>query len=46
VGLDADKGLPFVISRADSESAKTFMDIVEKVEGYLEEREKLVKPKA
>jgi ATP-binding protein involved in chromosome partitioning len=46
VGVDADKGLPFIISHADSEAAKAFMRIVEKVEGYLKEREKRVKPKA
>jgi ATP-binding protein involved in chromosome partitioning len=45
VGVDADKGLPFVISHADSEAAKAFMHIVEQVEGYLKEREKRVKPK-
>ena len=43
VGVDADKGLPFVITHADSPAAKAFMEVVEKVESYLAEREKLKK---
>lgn len=45
VGVDADKGLPFVVAQADSAAAKAFMEIVEKVEGYLKEREQQKKTK-
>ena len=44
VGLDADQGKPFVIAQPDSESAKTFMEIVVKVEEYLKQREQQKKP--
>jgi len=40
VGVDSDKGSPFVIEHADSPAAKAFADIVEKVESYLKEKEK------
>jgi ATP-binding protein involved in chromosome partitioning len=43
VGSDADKGLPFVIAHAGSPATKAFMEVVEKVESYLAEREKLKK---
>ena len=46
VGVDADKGLPFVISHADSEAAKAFSEVVEKVESYLMEREAPKKAKS
>jgi Mrp family chromosome partitioning ATPase len=35
IGIDADKGLPFVISYPDSESSKIFNQIVAKVEAKL-----------
>ncbi len=35
VGVDSDKGLPFIITHKDSSAAKAFKDIVEKVEIYL-----------
>jgi ATP-binding protein involved in chromosome partitioning len=34
IGVDSDKGQPFVIANKDSAAAKAFMEIVEKVEGY------------
>ena len=39
VGVDSDKGSPFVIEHADSSAAKAFVDIVKKVESYLKEKE-------
>ena len=44
VGLDSDKGSPFVIEHADSPAAKAFVEIVKKVESYLKEKEN-TKPK-
>jgi len=38
--------LPFVIAQPDSEAAKAFMEIVAKVESYLQEREQQKKAKA
>lgn len=38
IGVDADKGLPFVLSNADSPAAKAFLEIAEKVEACLSER--------
>ena len=35
VGLDSDKGSPFVIEHADSPAAKVFVEIVKEVESYL-----------
>jgi ATP-binding protein involved in chromosome partitioning len=35
VGVDSDKGRPFVIAHADSSAAKAFKEIVEKVESYV-----------
>lgn len=46
VGVDADKGSPFVIAHADSPAAKAFMEIVEKVESYVTEREQRKKAKS
>ncbi len=43
VGVDSDKGSPFVIGHADSPAAKAFVEIVEKVESYLKEKE-TIKP--
>jgi ATP-binding protein involved in chromosome partitioning len=39
VGADADQGKPFMIAHPDSEAAKAFTEIVEKVESYLMKRE-------
>lgn len=35
VGLDADKGAPFIIAQKNSAATTAFMPIVQKVEGYL-----------
>jgi ATP-binding protein involved in chromosome partitioning len=35
IGVDSDKGQPFIIAHKDSAAAKAFMEIVEKVEAYL-----------
>ncbi|MGA2524704.1 MAG: Mrp/NBP35 family ATP-binding protein [Candidatus Bathyarchaeia archaeon] len=35
IGVDSDKGHPFVVAYKDSAAAKAFMEIVEKVEAYL-----------
>lgn len=35
---DSDRGTPFVIERAETPAAKAFMRVVDKVEGYLEQR--------
>jgi ATP-binding protein involved in chromosome partitioning len=39
IGVDSDKGVPFVIEHADSLGAKAFVEIVQKVEAYLNEKE-------
>jgi ATP-binding protein involved in chromosome partitioning len=39
VGVDSDKGVPFVMEDADSSGAKAFVEIVKKVEVYLKEKE-------
>jgi ATP-binding protein involved in chromosome partitioning len=39
IGVDSDKGLPFVMEHADSLGAKAFVEIVKKVEAYLNEKE-------
>ena len=44
VGVDSDKGSPFVVEHANSAAAKAFVEIVKKVESYLQEREN-AKPK-
>jgi len=36
--IDSDNGKPFIMEHPDSKAAKTFMDIVEKVEHFLEAR--------
>ncbi len=43
VGVDADRGLPFMIAHEDSAAAKAFTEIVEKVENYLKQREERLK---
>jgi ATP-binding protein involved in chromosome partitioning len=40
VGVDSDKGAPFVIEHPDSAAAKAFVEIFKKVEFYLKERDK------
>lgn len=37
---DSDKGIPFVIENANSPATKAFMTIVEKIEGFLNEKAK------
>jgi ATP-binding protein involved in chromosome partitioning len=37
---DSDEGIPFIVRHPDSPASKAFMDIVEKIEKYLEDREK------
>ncbi len=39
VGVDSDKGQPFVIANKDSSAAKAFMEIVEEVEAYLKNKQ-------
>jgi ATP-binding protein involved in chromosome partitioning len=39
VGVDADEGKPFVIEHPNSEAAKAFHEVFEKVESYLMSRE-------
>ena len=46
VGVDADKGIPFIVSHEDSAAAKAFTEVVEKVDEYLKEREQQKKPSA
>ena len=36
VGIDTDRGTPFVIAHKDSVAAKTFMEVVAKVQKYIE----------
>jgi MinD-like ATPase involved in chromosome partitioning or flagellar assembly len=38
--VDSDKGVPFVMAHSDSLGAKAFVEIVQKVEAYLNENEK------
>jgi len=38
---DADNGKPFILEHKDSPATKAFMEIVDKIENYLETREKL-----
>jgi ATP-binding protein involved in chromosome partitioning len=40
VGVDSDKGTPFVCSHKDSEAAKAFVEIVKNVESYLKKKQK------
>jgi ATP-binding protein involved in chromosome partitioning len=39
IGVDSDKGVPFVMAHSDSLGAKAFVGIVKKVEAYLKEKE-------
>jgi len=38
---DADKGQPFIVEHADSQASKAFMEIVRKIERFLEHKERL-----
>ena len=40
VGVDSDKGTPFVLSHKDSAAAKAFMEIVKNVDEYLKKKQK------
>jgi ATP-binding protein involved in chromosome partitioning len=40
---DSDKGLPFILEQPDTPAAKAFMEIVEKIEAYIKEKEALKK---
>jgi len=40
---DSDKGLSFILENPDSPAAKAFMEIVEKIEAYVKEKEALEK---
>ncbi len=40
VGVDSDKGTPFVLSHKDSAAAKAFMEIVKNVDAYLKKKQK------
>jgi ATP-binding protein involved in chromosome partitioning len=40
VGVDSDKGTPFVFSHKDSAAAKAFMEIVQNVDEYVKKKEK------
>ena len=44
VGIDADKGKPFVISQPESAASKAFMEIVNQVEEYLKQKAQQKKP--
>ena len=40
VGVDSDKGTPFVVSHKDSAAAKAFMEIVKNVDEYVKKKQK------
>jgi ATP-binding protein involved in chromosome partitioning len=40
VGVDSDKGTPFILSHKDSVAAKSFMEIVDKVDKYINRNKK------
>src|SRR3972149_6138485 len=39
IGVDSDKGFPFVLEHADSPAAEAFLEIVKNVEAYIKKRE-------
>ena len=43
ISEDSDIGLPFVLEHHDSPAAKAFMEIVEKIEAYIKEKENIKK---
>ena len=43
---DADRGAPFIVEHADSPASKSFMEIVEKVEGFMKSKERMKKMEA
>ena len=46
ISEDSDKGLPFIIQHKDSPASKAFMEIVKKVETFLENRETIANKEA
>ena len=40
IGVDSDKGTPFVVSHKDSAATKAFMEIVENVDEYVKKKQK------
>jgi ATP-binding protein involved in chromosome partitioning len=40
VGIDTDKGTPFIVSHKDSAAAKAFIEVVAKVKTYIETKDK------
>jgi MinD-like ATPase involved in chromosome partitioning or flagellar assembly len=40
---DSDDGVPFIIEHVNSPASKSFMEIVEKVEGFLKNKERTKK---
>ena len=40
VGVDSDKGTPFVLSHKDSAATKAFMEIVKSVDEYVKNEQK------
>lgn len=38
IGVDSDKGQPFIVAQKDSAAAKAFMEVVEKVAAYLKQK--------
>lgn len=36
---DADKGMPFIVEHANSPASKAFLEIVEKIEHFLERKQ-------
>jgi ATP-binding protein involved in chromosome partitioning len=40
VGVDSDKGTPFVFLHKDSAAAKAFMEIVQNVDEYIKKKQK------
>jgi len=45
VGKDADQGKPFMLAHPNSEAAKAFIEVIEKVQAYLEQRKTQNQPK-
>jgi len=43
---DSDDGVPFIIEHVNSPASKSFMEIVEKVEGFLKNKERIKKMEA
>ena len=43
ISEDSDKGVPFILKHTNTPAAKAFMDIVKKVEEFLQHNQKLLK---